>query len=403
MNEENITGSEETEKSGKGWKTAWKVFLIVCALTVAVLIVRRIITVKDEVDISPLSTVSTTLPETGDIEVETALVATKMPGDIYYVIPMVAGEVKKIYVEAGDHVKKGDKICEIDNQKQIDAARIQLDAAQVQIDTVQSSIELAKTNLDRMRALYETGDISAQSYEQVKSSYDQAVAGLEGAKLQYDGAKLSYDTQVEFSTVTAPADGVVESTSMTEGNIVTQTAQVAVISGDSSGKLQFNVTDRLLGAVKAGDSVRAEKQGTEYICTITNVSTFPGQTTGLYLVEAEIGDDGAIPTGSSVKVHFVSEKAENTVTVPTDCIYYDGGHTYLYTVSYEAGEDEETASVMEGNKAATVHKIEVETGIADRDVIEILSGLPEGVEVIRTWTSQLYEGARVQVLGGGAQ
>ena len=52
-----------------------------------------------------------------------------------------------------------------------------------------------------MKALYESGDISAQAYE-------QAVSGLSMAKLQYDSAKLNYDTQSENTVVTAPIAGV---------------------------------------------------------------------------------------------------------------------------------------------------------------------------------------------------
>lgn len=391
--------NEEASKKKNGYTTAWRLFLILCVIAVVFLAAKRIFTVKDEVEITPLSTVSSGFPETGSIEIETSLVATKMPGDMYYVIPMAAGEVKKIYVSVGDHVKKGDKICEIDNQKSVDAAKIQMDAAQVQVKTVEDSIALAKTNLDRMAALYQAGDISAQSYEQVKSSYDQAVAGLEGAKLQYDGAKLQYDTQLEFSTVTAPANGTVETTNMTLNNIVSQSSPVAVISADGSGMLQFNVTDRLLGSIKAGDKVTAEKQGESYESTVTEVSTMPGQNTGLYLVKAEIKDDGKIPTGASVKVHFVSAKAVDVLTVPTDCIYYDGGISYVYTVTPGTG-DEEASAVLPGNAPATVHKVQVETGLADSNKTEIISGITADDQVIYTWTAQLYEGARVQVLGG---
>ena len=125
----------------------------------------------------------------------------------------------------------------------------------------------------------------------------------------------------------------------------------------------------------------------------------PGQTTGLYLVEADIKDGGAIPTGASVKVRFVSERAENALTVPTDCVYYDGGHTYIYTVTFdrEAGE---AASVMEGNAPATVHKIEITTGMADSEKTEVTGGITKDDNIVSTWTAQLYEGAKVQVLGG---
>lgn len=55
-----------------------------------------------------------------------------------------------------------------------------------------------------MKVLYDSGDISAQAYEQV-------VNGVSMAKLQYDGARLNYDIQLENSTVTAPISGLLES------------------------------------------------------------------------------------------------------------------------------------------------------------------------------------------------
>ena len=388
---------EKQEKKPFAWGKLGKALLIVCALAIAALAVWRIFFVKKEVDTNPLSTISVTSPEKKNIEVETSLIGIMMPGDVYYVVPKVAGEITKIYVSAGDRVKAGDPICEIDNQKQIDSAKIQLDSAQVQLDAVKDSVAMAKTNLDRMEALYQSGDISAQSYEQVKSGYDQAVAQLSACELQLSAAKLGYDTQVEFSTVTAPASGTVDSTNMTLKGIATQTAQVAVIASDNDGKLQFNVTDRLLRSIEPGDGIRVEKQGEIFSGKVISKAGMPGQTTGLYLVEAEVDDGGAIARGSSVKVFFVSEKAEDVSSLPTSCIYYDGGKQYVFTVTDDAGT---SAGVMEGNRAAIVHKVEVQTGLSNGVTTEIVSGVTASDKVAATWTAQLYEGARVQVLGG---
>ena len=388
---------EQQDKKPFAWGKLGKALLIICAALIVVLAVWRIFFVKKEVDTNPLSTISVTSPAQKNIAVETSLIGMMMPGDVYYVVPKVAGEITKIYVSAGDKVKAGDPICEIDNQKQIDSAKIQLDSAQVQLDAVKDSVAMAKTNLDRMEALYKSGDISAQNYEQVKSGYDQAVAQLSASELQLSAAKLGYDTQVEFSTVTAPASGTVDSTNMTLKGIATQTAQVAVITSDSEGKLQFNVTDRLLKSIEPGDEIRVEKQGEIFSGNVTSKAGMPGQNTGLYLIEAEVDDGGVIARGSSVKVFFVSEKAEDVSSLPTSCIYYDGGKQYVFTITDDA---ETSAGVMEGNSAAIVHKVEVQTGLSDGETTEILSGVTAADRVAATWTAQLYEGARVQVLGG---
>lgn len=401
--------SKENSGEKNTGRKVWRGLLVLCALALAGGAAYRLTRPEEAVETTPLPTVSVTRPETASIGIETSLIGQMVPGDLYYVTPKAAGEIREIYVEQGDFVEEGDPICEIDNQKQIDAAKISLDSAQVSVDTYQDSVATAKTNLDRMAALLNTGDVSSQTYEQTKAAYDQAVAGLEGAKLQLEAAQLQYDTQVEYATVTAPVSGKIESESMEINALAAQSTQLCVISGDSAKKVQFGVTDRLLPAFSLGETIRVEKQGETYEGTISSISTMVSAASGLYPLEAAVADNGAIPAGASVKVYFTSEKAEDVLTVPTDAVYYDGGKNYVYTVSEISKEELSdtgsgtVAAVMEGNTPAEVHKIEVETGLSDGERTEIRSGISQEDTVILTWTNQLYEGAQVQVLSAGAE
>lgn len=401
--------SKENSGEKNTGRKVWRGLLVLCALALAGGAAYRLTRPEEAVETTPLPTVSVTRPETASIGIETSLIGQMVPGDLYYVTPKAAGEIREIYVEQGDFVEEGDPICEIDNQKQIDAAKISLDSAQVSVDTYQDSVATAKTNLDRMAALLNTGDVSSQTYEQTKAAYDQAVAGLEGAKLQLEAAQLQYDTQVEYATVTAPVSGKIESESMEINALAAQSTQLCVISGDSAKKVQFGVTDRLLPAFSLGETIRVEKQGETYEGTISSISTMVSAASGLYPLEAAVADNGAIPAGASVKVYFTSEKAEDVLTVPTDAVYYDGGKNYVYTVSEISKEELSdtgsgtVATVMEGNTPAEVHKIEVETGLSDGERTEIRSGISQEDTVILTWTNQLYEGAQVQVLSAGAE
>lgn len=401
--------SKENSGEKNTGRKVWRGLLVLCALALAGGAAYRLTRPEEAVETTPLPTVSVTSPEIASIGIETSLIGQMVPGDLYYVTPKAAGEIREIYVEQGDFVEEGDPICEIDNQKQIDAAKISLDSAQVSVDTYQDSVATAKTNLDRMAALLNTGDISSQTYEQTKAAYDQAVAGLEGAKLQLEAAQLQYDTQVEYATVTAPVSGKIESESMEINALAAQSTQLCVISGDSAKKVQFGVTDRLLPAFSLGETIRVEKQGETYEGTISSISTMVSAASGLYPLEAAVADNGAIPSGASVKVYFTSEKAEDVLTVPTDAVYYDGGKNYVYTVSEISKEELSdsgsgtVATVMEGNTPAEVHKIEVETGLSDGERTEIRSGISQEDTVILTWTNQLYEGAQVQVLSAGAE
>ena len=411
--ETNINGTEGSEsgnseaksamlsKFGNGKKlTPFRIAVTVLLVIIALLAVKRILFSKEKIEIDPLSTVSVGHAEKGDVSVDTSLIGTVMPGDVYYVMPKASGEITEIFVSVGDTVNEGDPICTIDNSKAVDAAKVQLDQANVQLQTTSDAVSLAKTNLDRMSALLQTGDISRQSYEQTKNGYDQASAAYDAAKLQKEGAELQYNTQVEFSTVTAPVTGTVESSNMSINGLAAAGSQVCVISSEGENKIQFNVTDRLLASFKPGTPVTVKKQGSEYAANVTSVSTLPSAGTGLYQIEAAFSKHNDIPNGSSVKLEFVAEEHKGVLAVDTDAIAYDGGKTYVYTLSYndEDAELAEGSTIAEGNRAGTVHKTEVETGLSNSELTEIVSGIDADSLIIMTWTSQLYDGAQVQVL-----
>ena len=401
----------ETKKSPK------KKIITIAVVVLAVLyVIFRFMNRETVIEVTPLPTVSVGSPEVGDISVETSLVGTVEPGDVYHVMPKAAGEITNIYVQAGDTVAAGDPICDIDNSKMVDSAKVSLDSAKVALDSATEGEALARTNLDRMQALLNTGDISQQSYESAKSSYDQAAAAVESAKLQMKNAQLNYDTQVEYSTVTSPVNGRVESTNMSMNAMASQSSEVCVISSDESNKLTFSITDRLLSKLSLGTPIKVSKQGETYEGSITRIETLANAQTGLYPVEAEFEGSDQIARGASVKVYFDSESAEGALLVDTDSIYYDGGNPYIYTVTYNendassadgqadaeasgTGAEGETMTMMaEGNRAATIHKNAVETGISNSEKTQILSGIDEDSIIVNTWTSQLYEGAQVQVL-----
>ena len=242
--------TEEIKADNRG-RRIWRIMLAACLIIIAAAVIKRLMKPEDPIVTVPLSSVSAEAPERTDIELETSMVGTLMPASVYYVMPKTSGEIREIYVSQGDTVNEGDPICRIDNEDQVEAARIQRDTARIAVDT-------AKTSLDRMSALLQTGDVSRQTYEQAKTAYDQACA-------QLDAAQLSYDSQSELSVVTAPVSGTVESESMELNAMAAPSSQLCVISGEGARKVQFSVPDRLLSAVEAGVPVHMERQGKLYL------------------------------------------------------------------------------------------------------------------------------------------
>ncbi len=342
--------------------------VVVAAL--AVVVVSRVTAPKEKEAASSLPTVTLEMPEKGNIEVRTGLTGTVEPSDMVYVIPKAAGEVTELFVSVGDTVEEGQNLLHIDT-KQVDAAKIQMDTAAVNVSDAQA-------NLKRMQVLAQSGDISQQQLESAQSAAKMA-------KLQYDGAKLAYDYQIEFSDVTAPIGGKIESLSVEVHDNVAAGSVLCVISGEGTKAVSFNVTERIVGNLKVGDSIEVEKNGTTYHGTITDVNTMVDAATGLFHIKASMEKADALATGSVVKLYVVSEKAENTLLVSADSVYYSAGDAFVYT-----------------EKDGVVHEVPVTVGIYNSEKAEILSGISEGDSVIRTWSSELYEGAKIQVEGNEA-
>ena len=346
-------------------KTGAKILTgVVIAGVLAAVIVPRLMKEEPPIEAAPLPNVTVENPLKRDIVLESGLIGTIEPSDILYVTPKVAGEIQQVLVSAGDVVKQGQALCKIDNKKQIDNAKIQMDSAAVALQNAQS-------NLNRMQVLFASGDISAQSFEQVQVQ-------ARSAQLQYQAAKLGYDTQVEYSTVTAPIGGKLESVNMELHSMVSQSSQLCVITGEGVKKVSFSVPERIKVNLELGSRIRLQKQGTEY-----EMADMISPQTGLFEVEASIEEGDGLAPGSTVKLFVVSDYTRDAITIPVDAVYYDGGDAYAYTC-----------------EGSTVHKVPVETGIFDEERIEILSGITMQDKVIVTWSSELYEGSQVNAMTG---
>jgi membrane fusion protein, multidrug efflux system len=302
-------------------------------------------------------------PVMGDIRLTTSLIGKIEPSDVVYIYPKASGDVTAVNVKAGDIVAQGQVICTIDT-KQVETAKSSMDSAGL-------SLKQAREELARQQILYSSGGISDQEYEQYRDN-------VTSAEISYNQAKYSYETQMEYSQITAPIDGLVEICDMEPYDTVSQSNLICVISGRGSRVVSFSATERIRGYLQEGDTIQVEKDGGSYQGTIYEISTMADETTGLYKVKASMDEDTFLSTGSEVKLYVTSEETTNAMTIPVDAVYYEDGEPYVYV--YTDGK---------------VHKRDIESGIYDSNTMEVRSGLTLDDQVVTTWSSEPYEGAEV--------
>ncbi|HRU42840.1 MAG TPA: efflux RND transporter periplasmic adaptor subunit, partial [Candidatus Diapherotrites archaeon] len=147
----------------------------------------------------------------------------------------------------------------------------------------------------------------------------------------------------------------------------------------------FNISDDYINKVSAGTKAYitvSAASDTPYEGTVTYISPAADSTTMLYPVEIYIDNtDNSIKPGMFASLKLITDKKENTVSVPLNAVLEKGGDKFVYIVD-------------ENNIA---HKKIVETGIKNDEKIEITSGVKNGEKVVVKGQSFLTDGSVVNV------
>ena len=314
-------------------------------------------------------TVSTTVPEPGDILLYTELTGSVEPQSKASVMPKMGGEVMEVYFQAGDYVEAGTILCKIDSDA-LTTLKLQLDSAQVTLND-------ANKNLSRMQVLFSNGDIPEQSLEQARNA-------AENARIGYESARNQYELNLEYTTVTAPISGTVESRHVEPHEYVGPSGAICVISAKEQLRVNFGVTEKILGNLALGDTVRIEKNGSEYSGVVTEISSMVNPASGLYDVKASISESRGLTTGTKVKLTVLMSQARNVMTIPLDTVRYDDGKPFVYC--YEDG---------------LARKTYITSGIYDSGRMEVSSGLTRESRIITTWSNELADGEEVLLKEAG--
>ena len=346
------------------------VIVLLILLGVAFLVGRRVLKPKEEVEHTQLPLATGISVEKGDLSITESLVGTIEASEQYALASKVSGEVLEIYAENGAELKKGDKIARLDNQKQIDAAKYTLEQAEAQA-------KAASDARNRLASLQASGDISAQDFE-------SADAQAKAADAQVKAAKLNYDTQVEFATIIAPADGVLQNSILVKDAMIPQGTQIASLMGKGKQQLVFSATEELMKNLSLGQEVKVEKGQEQYTGSITEISGVMNAQTGLFTVKANL-ENSSLPEGSRVKLTVTKDSRTGVNLLPLSVIYYDNGSPYVYLLEKGEGEN------------GTIKKQFIELGLQGEEKVEILSGLSEKDLVVSSWNNEMYDGAKVRL------
>jgi RND family efflux transporter MFP subunit len=140
--------------------------------------------------------------------------------------PEVAGSVTRIFVKAGDRVRQGTPLVQIDPDRQQAAVQ----STEANRSGADADVQYWRQQVTRLQALVTAGAISRQEFEQAQNSLKTAEA-----KLATIDAQVSQDrVQLRYFRVVSPQDGIVGDIAIRPGDRVTDSTVITTVDENSS-------------------------------------------------------------------------------------------------------------------------------------------------------------------------
>lgn len=317
------------------------------------------------------------------------------------VFPMLAGQVLTLSVSEGDKVAKGQTLLIVDTSSVTstmsslrESYNATKTATEKAIENAQIGVEQAQLAVENTEALLEAGAAAEQDLTKAKQGLAQAQAGVQQARAQQAASlaqiQASMDQinkQASYGTVTAPCAGTVTAVNVVQGGMASSAQPAVVIAEDSRVKINASVSEDVFAGLHTGDSAGVQISVLSDEVKSAKIVSLPAaanQQTNLYDVSVSVPSGTEPAIGAFATVIFYTDRRENTLSVPTDCVLTgNDNERYLFTVD-ESG--------------TTAARVTVETGLVGKTNTEITSGLNEGDRVVVKGQSYLSDGSAVRVV-----
>jgi len=267
-------------------------------------------------------------------------------------------------VREGDHVKMGQNLICIGRDKTINA----------QWSATQWDLKKEQDELARVEKLVENGAIPADQLGVARARYENAkaqVARVEESRKDYQ--------------ISAPWGGIVSKVMVVEGDYVAPRAPLIEIFDPASLVVRFGVSEEDSQNVHIGKVVSVSFDaypGQNFSARITRVYPRLDPGTRTRLVEASVTQGIPLMPGFFVRIRLETQNRSGAILVPVEAVLVNA-------------KGDRTVFVVQAGKAF-VRKVVV--GIESGRVVEIVSGVKPGEQVVVAGNEKLKDQAAVKLL-----
>lgn len=328
----------------------------------------------------------------GDVEMAVTATGTVNPVTTVLVGTQVSGTIKNIYVDFNSPVKKGQLIAQIDPalfEAQVNQARANLLSVKANVEKAEASEVDAKRTMERNKELVSKNLIAQSDFDTAETNYETAKASVSAAKAQVKqsaAALSSTETNLFYTKIISPVDGIVVSRNVDVGQTVAasfQTPTLFSIAQDlTKMQIDTNVAEADIGNVKVGEDV-------EFTVDAYPDITFKGkvwqvrnapitvQNVVTYDVVIQVNNpELKLKPGMTANVSIIISIKKDVLKIPNAAL------------RFRPAEKGKTAPQQKGSAVWVLEqgkpkRVPITTGISDGSYTELVSGgLSEGQELI---------------------
>ncbi|EME0317423.1 efflux RND transporter periplasmic adaptor subunit [Campylobacter coli] len=306
----------------------------------------------------------------------------------------VSGQIIKLYVDVGSHVKQGDLIAQIDKDKQqndLDITKAQLESAKANLESKKVALEIASKQYQREQKLYAAKASSLENLEIQKNNYyslKASVAELNAQVIQLEITLKNAKKDLDYTTITAPIDGVVINVAVDEGQTVNanqNTPTIVRIANLDEMEIKMEIAEADVNKIKIGTELEfsllndPQKTYRASIASIDPADTEVSDSSSSYSSSSSSSSnaiyyyakfyvqnkDNFLRIGMSIQNEIVIASVKDVIAVPTYAIKNDAKGYYV--------------EILQNQKAVKKY---VKFSIKDSINTQILEGVDENEELI---------------------
>jgi membrane fusion protein (multidrug efflux system) len=320
-------------------------------------------------------------------------------------LSQVQGYITGIFFKEGSHVKKGEKLYEID--RRIYEGNYKAAADNLKVE--EGNLKQAQQDADRYEYLNNNQAVA-------KQLYDHAIITLENAKNTYKSAAEALDnakTNLIYSIITAPFDGTIGFSQVKPGDYATpgQTILNTISSNDPMG-VDFLINEKQLAYFEKLQSGKVISSDSLFSLILPD-NSFYSDTGKISVIDRAVNSqtgtirirlvfpnpDGSLRAGMSCVVRVRNQDSSPQMLIPNKAVVEEMGEYFVYiaidSVMVNSPDKAKGANALNGGHGLFAFQKKVKPGVTIGSNVIIKKGIHEGDKIVVDGVQSLRNGSQI--------